>query len=584
MPVLRLAALCVSAALLASCGGGGGGGGGDGGANPPPNSPPPTNPPPNSPPPAAYPDIPATDADAARFLAQATFGPTRADIATLRQIGYKRWIDEQLDPAKTPVTLIKPHVMSIPIDNLEYHERRNYWMWKAVTAKDQLRMRMGFALSEIFVVSDRDYNKENHGRISDYQDTLSQGAFGSYRQLLEKVTLHPSMALYLSHMANQKAVSYKNSQGLTVTIVPDENFAREVMQLFSIGLYQRNSDFSLKLDGQGQPIPTYDQNVIAAMAQVMTGWTWAGNTESNFWKWGADNEARPMTCVPKYHEDKPKTIFNGIVIDEGKNCVASLAKTLDALASHANTAPFISRQLIQRFVTSNPSPAYIARIAKVWTDTGGNLGQVVKAILLDSEARVAPAANNVQYGKAREPVLQMTALWRAFDAKYMPKPDGQYRFSYGNAWDYAVSLGQDTLRSPSVFNFFEPDYRLQGTGGTAGIYAPEFQLYNEASFISIFNELYNTGWNNFKTDAPTANTNAPVLDVKPLKALADAGNHAGMVDSINVLLFNGALSGESKTIMVGMLDKLKAEKRNSEELSRSLVQLAVASPEFVVQR
>lgn len=575
MPALRAAALCVSVAFVASCGGGGGGGDGDT---------PPTNPPPSSPPPAPYTDIPATDAEAARFLAQATFGPTRADIAYLRQVGYKKWIDEQLDPAKTPVTLIKPHVMSIPIDKLEYHERRNYWMWKAVTAKDQLRMRMGFALSEIFVVSDRDYNKENHGRISDYQDMLSQGAFGTYRELIEKVTLHPSMGLYLSHLANQKGVSYKNKQGLTITIVPDENFAREIMQLFSIGLYQRNADFSLKLDAQGQPIPTYDQNVIAGMAQVMTGWTWHGNTESNFWKWGVDNEARPMTCVPKYHEDKPKTIFNGIVINEGSNCVASLAKTLDALSAHANVAPFISRQLIQRFVTSNPSPAYIGRISKVWTDTGGNLGQVVKAILLDSEARVAPAASNVNFGKAREPVLQMTALWRAFDAKYLPKPDNQYRFSYGNAWDFAASLGQDTLRSPSVFNFFEPDYRLQAAGGTPGIYAPEFQLYNEASFVSIFNELNNTGWWNFKTDAPTANTNAPVLDIKPLKALADAGNHAGMVDSLNVLLFSGALSSETKTIMVTMLDKLKADKRNSEELSRSLVQLAIASPEFVVQR
>lgn len=578
LQALRIAALSAAVVVLASCGGGGGGGG-DTGPNPPPSG---GGTPPPSPPP--YSDIPATDAEAARFLAQATFGPTRAEIAYVRQVGYKKWIDEQLDSSKTPVTLIKPHIISIPVDNLDYAERRNYWMWKAVTAKDQLRMRMSFALSEIFVVSDRDYNTANFGRISDYQDMLSQGAFGTYRQMIENVTLHPSMGLYLSHLANQKAVSYKNGQGITISIVPDENYAREVMQLFSIGLYQRNADFSLKVDAQGQPIPTYDQNVIAAMARVMTGWTWNGNTESNFWKWGADNEARPLSCVPKYHDDQPKTIFNGIVINEGNNCVATMAKTLDALSSHANTAPFISRQLIQRFVTSNPSPAYIGRISKVWSDSNGNMGQVIKAILLDNEARVAPAATDVNYGKAREPVLQLTALWRAFDAKYIGRADGQYKFSFNASWDFATTLGQDTLRSPSVFNFFEPDYRLQAAGGAAGIYAPEFQLYNEASFVSIFNQQYDAGWNNFKVDAPTVNTSAPVLDIKPLKDLADAGNHAGMVDSLNVLLFNGTLSNETKTIMVTMLDKLKAEKRNSEELSRSLVQLAVASPEFVIQR
>lgn len=557
--------------VLAACGGGGGGGGSSSGSPAPP-------------PPAPANDKPATDAEAARFLAQATFGPTRADIARVRQIGYGAWIDEQLDAARTPATLIEPHILSIPVATLDYSERRNYWLWQAVSARDQLRLRMGFALSEIFVVSDRDYNSANFGRISNYQDMLDTSAFDSYRTVVEKVTLHPAMGLYLSHLANRKAVSYRNAQGITINVVPDENYARELMQLFSIGLVQRNPDFSPKLDAAGKTIPTYDQAVVAGMARVLTGWTWHGNTKDTFWKWGADNEARPMSCVPEMHDDQPKTIFNGIVINEGSNCAASLAKMLDALATHPNTAPFISRQLIQRFVTSNPSPAYVSRVVSAWNQSGGNLGRVIRAILLDTEARTAPAAGDAAYGKAREPLIQLTTLWRAFDAQYLPRSDGQYHFAFNASWDFSTTLGQDSLHSPSVFNFFEPDAQLLAAGGGQGIYAPELQLYNDATFVSIFNQLCDAGCANFKADAPTANTNAPVLDVKPLLALADAGNHAGMVDAISPLLFGGGMSAETRTVLITMLDKLKAANRSSQERVQSLVQLALASPEFAIQR
>lgn len=571
---LRLTLSSCALCALMACGGGGGSSPASGGGITPLPVPPRNTPA----------DIPQTDAEAARFLTQATFGPTRADIARVRQIGYGAWIDEQLDQQRSPATLMTPHILSIPVASLNYAERRNYWIWQAVTAPDQLRMRMAFALSEIFVVSDRDYNTANFGRISDYQDTLAKGAFGTYRQLVEQVTLHPAMGTYLSHIANRKATSYVNGQGLTVTIVPDENYARELMQLFSIGLVERNPDFSVRTNAQGQPIPTYDQSVISAMARVLTGWTWYGNTKDTFWKWGVDNEARPMTCVPEYHDDQPKTIFRGIVISEGNNCTASLAKMLDALAGHPNTAPFISRQLIQRFVTSNPSPAYIGRVAQAWTQNSGNLGSVLRAVLLDPEARTPPAATDAGYGKAKEPILQLTALWRAFQAKYQPRADGQYYFAFNASYDFTASLGQDSLRSPSVFNFFEPDYRLQAAGGATGIYAPEFQIYNDATFMSIFNQLDNVGWNNLLADAPVANTGAPVLDIKPLLALAQQGNHSGMVDEVNLLLFGGGLSADSRTIMVSMLDALKTGGRPPEELVRSLVQLAVASPEFVIQR
>lgn len=576
---IRIAALAVLVALVsAGCGGGGSGGGND----PSPVAPPPA-PTPGGPPPVN--DIPATDIEAARFLTQATFGPTRADIARLRQIGYRAWIDEQLDPSRAPVTLVTPHIMSIPVPELSYAERRNYWLWKAVGAPDQLRMRTAFALSEIFVVSDRDYNTANFGRISDYQDTLARGAFGRYRDLVEDVTLHPAMATYLTYMMNRKGVSYTNAQGLRVTVVPDENYARELMQLFSIGLVKRNPDFSIVTDAGGQPLPTYDQAVVTGMARVLTGWTWHGNTTAqNFWRWGGDNEFRPLSCVPEMHDPEPKTIFEGIVIAEGDDCRASLAKMLDALSVHPNVAPFISRQLIQRFVTSNPSPAYIGRVSQVWVQTGGNLGQVVRAILLDPEARDEPAANNAYYGKAREPLLQVTALWRAFDAKYLPRANGQYHFAFSNSWDFSTSLGQDSLRSPSVFNFFEPDYRLPAIDGAEGLYAPELQLYNEATFTSIFNQLDNAGWNNFQADPPTAHTNAPVLDIKPLRAMAEQGRHPAMVEEVEVLLFAGGMTPETRGVLVKMLDDLGGAGQSVDDRVRALVQLAVSSPEFVIQR
>lgn len=533
-------------------------------------------------PPRPVSDMPASDAEAARFLAQATFGPTPADIAHLRKIGYSRWLDEQMDPVQTPVTRVEPHVRSIPADAQNYAERRNYWLWRTVHAKDQLRMRMGFALSQIFVVSDRDYHIKQVPRIANYQDMLAVNAFGDYRDVLEKVTLHPAMALYLSYMFNRKAFSYVNSEGQTVSGVPDENYGREIMQLFSIGLVERNPDFSLKTDANGNPIPTYDQDVVAAMARVFTGWTWSGNDAENFWRWAPDGDARPMRCHSKFHDDQPKRIFRGIVIDTGSDCKAALAQTLDALAAHPNVAPFIGRQLIQRFVTSNPSPAYVARVSKVWTGSNGNFGKVIRAILLDPEARHAPAESDAGYGKAREPLIQVTTFWRAFGAKYSPHSGGHYYFKLPNAWDFTTSLGQDSLRSPSVFNFFEPDHRLPSSGDTLGLYAPEFQLYNEASFIDIFNQQYFA--NNNAPDKPWSWGWAPRLDMSSLLKLANAGDHEGMVNEINTLLFAGTLPTDTRKVMIEMLNKLKQTKRDGMERTRSLVQLALATPEFVIQR
>ncbi|MEO5628154.1 MAG: DUF1800 domain-containing protein, partial [Thermomonas sp.] len=459
---------------LAACGGGGGSAGSSRG----PIAPIPASPPPV----AAYPDIPASDADAARFLAQATFGPTTAEIARVRQIGYRSWLDEQLDAARTPPTLVLPHLQQlvangVPRDDLRQQHRRNAWLWQASSSPDQLRMRMAFALSEIFVVSDREVANPTNTlyRIADYQDTLSRGAFGRYRDLLEQVTLHPAMGYFLSHAGNSKADPARNT-------TPDENYGRESMQLFSLGLLKRNKDFSPALDASGNTVPTYDEKVVSAMARVYTGWTYAGQSDAQFGRRN-DTSYAPMECHPRFHDDQPKRIFNDIVVDAGSDCVASLKRTLDALAAHPNVAPFISRQLIQRFVTSNPSAAYVGRISDVWLSTNGAMGPVVRAILLDDEARVRPKGDG--FGKAREPLIRLTTLWRAFGARYVPPATGEIRFRFANAGDLTQPLSQDSLRAPSVFNFFDPDFRIPGSSATAGVYGPEFQILTEATYTGM---------------------------------------------------------------------------------------------------
>jgi uncharacterized protein (DUF1800 family) len=552
---------------LCACAGGGSGGGA-------PITPrPPTPPPP--------PPVSISEAEAARFLTQATFGPTRADIARVREIGYSAWLDEQMDPARTPQTSVLAHLQQTLAAGLDpkalgQAHRRNAWLWLAANNRDQLRMRMAFAIGEIFVISDFESAQPQVQRVADYQDTLARNAFGSYRELLKSVTLHPAMGAYLSHAGNRKA----SADG---KIVPDENYGREVMQLFSIGLVERNLDFSPALDAAGQTVPTYDSAVVAAMSRVFTGWTYAGLSDANYSRVDARSYA-PMECHPAYHDDQPKAIFRGIVINDGSNCSAGLEQVVDALSNHPNTAPFISRQLIQRFVTSNPSPAYIRRVAQTWVDSNGDLGRVLRAILLDDAARSTPAAGDATFGKPREPLLRIVHLWRAYEAKYVPPADGSLRFRVSNMGDLTVSIAQDSQRAPSVFNFFEPDYRIPMVDGSQGPYAPELQIITESTFTTGHNQADALLWNYASTAAPTANTNAPVLDIARLVQLADAGDHAGMVSDVNLLLFGGGLSTASSGTLTRMLDSLRSQGRSSSERARSLLLLAMLSPDYAIQR
>ncbi len=465
---------------------------------------------------SAAPNSPITRLDAHRFLVQTTFGPTEADIRRLLEYGYsanayERWIDEQF---------VKPMSLSLPAtiaavpkprpDNFNpdfaHKERKEVWFKNVLYGEDQLRQRVAWALSQIMVVSGTGALFQRPWATADYYDMLVRNAFGNYRSLLEDVTLHPAMGVYLSALGNQKAVEGTNLR-------PDENYAREMMQLFSIGLVQINPDGSRKLDARGQPIPTYDQDTIAGFARVFTGWNWQCPSRwhpRNDCAWGGSsndyfpedspriedfNQTRPMKLFEDRHESGTKQLLrypgvalpNG-VIPAGQGGVKDLKDALDNVFNHPNVGPFISKQLIQKLVTSNPSPDYVRRVAQIFDNDGrgvrGNLRAVVKAILLDPEAR--PPAENPSVGKLKEPLLRLTQLWRAYDGR---TPSGEvglamWGYEYGGPMS---AFGQSPLESPSVFNFFSPFYAPPGEIAQAGLVAPEMQLANE----NLHTEMHN---------------------------------------------------------------------------------------------
>ena len=545
-------------------------------------------------------DAPGSDAEAARFLTQATFGPTPAEIARLRALGYREWLAQQLG---MPATAARPVVEQVIAartaggQGIGQSQRLNRWFWTATYAPDQLRQRMAWALSQIFVVSDQSSSiSQDYIPLTEYWDLLARDAFGTYRGLLGDVTWNPTMGRYLSHFRNQKAGS---------TTQPDENYAREVMQLFSVGLVQRNLDFSPVLDGQLVPLPTYDQTTISQTARVFTGFTYAdaptgsgppNYSGANFYAGGVTSAAQyaPMACwgtelfpasgtgsSNMRHDIGAKTLLAGFTLPANQTCAQDVNLALDNIAGHMNVAPFIARQLIQRFVTSNPSPGYIQRVATVFEDNGlpdherGDLGAVIQAILLDAEARTPGAAS---YGKLREPVLRLTALWRAWGAQ-APAADAYGEVKMIGTLNFVNAFGQRPLSSPTVFNFYEPDYAQPGPIADAGLFAPEFQITNESTTYSLSNGLYAfsaqayAGMGNPPSDRP-------LLDLSALAT--NAANPAAMVALANARMLGGGMSPNMQTTLGNMLAFMSGASAN--EKAWSLVYLVALSPEFAAQR
>lgn len=570
--------LAAAVALLAACGGGGGG--------------------------SAEPaqDKPASAADAQRFLTQATFGPVEADVARVTDLGYRAWIDAQMslplrshreywDVQHAAARATDPNASAGTRDVID-----SFYI-QAVRGDDQLRGRVAFALSQIFVISMVDSTVADNPRgVAGWLDVMNQHAFGNYRDLLEAVARHPMMGLYLSHLRNQK-------ENPATGRVPDENFAREVMQLFSIGLYQLDPDGSVKLGSDGKPIETYTGEDIGGLAKVFTGFSWAGPDTSDSRFFGSssaqdpDRQWMPMQGYTKYHSTSEKRFLGTTVPSQGSaDPNTSLRVALDTLAAHPNVGPFIGRQLIQRLVTSNPSPGYVARVAAAFADNGsgvrGDMKAVVRAVLLDPEARDPALAADPAYGKLREPVLRLTALLRAFNAT-----SDSGRWLVGTTDDAGTQLGQTPLRSPSVFNFYRPGYVPPNSElGAAGLAAPEMQITHETSVAGYANFMRSALQSGVGQNGPTftAPRRDVQLDFAPEMALAD--KPAELVDRVLGKLAGGAdtaalrpdVQAAVESIAIPALRTDGSNQTQVDDAKRNRVRMAalltLVSTEFLVQK
>lgn len=584
--IVALARLGLLAAPLAAASCGGGSGGGGGGAPPP-------APPPNSSP---------TAAEAARFLTQASFGPNDASIDALASSSFDTWITQQINappPAETHLEYLDAALARAQSSNppgffAPLHFYQSWWR-QALTEDGQLRQRVAFAYSQIFVVSLNDAmiggGPPGIRGAGAYYDMLLENAFGNYRTLIERITLHPVMGTYLTHIGNQ-------AEDPAGTRTPDENYAREIMQLMSIGLFELNIDGSIRRDAQGDPIPTYTQADIANLARVFTGFSWYNPAPSSSTFFGgsmhADAFVRPMLPYPQFHSTSAKS-FLGVTIPATPSATqqtmaSELGTALDAIANHPNVGPFISTRLIQQLVTSNPSPAYVGRVARVFNNNGqnvrGDMGAVVRAILLDPEARDMANTTSQTFGKLREPSIRMTNFLRAFRAT---SASGLWTIQNTSS---NQSLAQSPLNSPSVFNFWRPGFVPPGTtqAGSRGMWAPEFQAADEvtvASYVNAMNNAINDGFG-----APTAG--APNVRPSYAAELAIAGNADALVDRMNRLLFYGAMPSTLRARIVEAAASIAIPSGAGVTQAqidaallarvRTAVLLSVASPDFLIQR
>jgi len=509
---------------------------------------------------------------AARLLSQATFGPTMVEIDALVDLGsVSTWIERQI---AQPISRTLPYVRANGNGSLGTI-RHHIWWKNAIEGPDQLRQRVAFALSEIFVVSDRDYEISNaqYG-ISGYYDMLAELAFGDFRTLLERVTLHPIMGIYLSMLRNEKADPARN-------IRPDENFAREVLQLFTIGLYELAPDGTVRVNAQGEPVPTYDQETIEQFAKVFTGWNlsdagdvWVSNDLTKF------DKEDPMVPLEQYHDRSAKVLLGGTRLPAGQDARTDLEAALDNIVAHQNVGPFVARSLIQRLVTSNPTPAYIARVGAAFDDDGsgrrGNLGAVVTAILTDPEARSGQVTVPDRFGKVIEPMIRLTRVWRAFDAS--PGRDtGIYRPKAKALLQLDDIIGQGPLESPSVFNFFSPGHKLRPGGD---MLAPEAQLLSEIGVASMNNLLHLQIYSgNSRVDA---GVNVVHIDIE--REVRLAGNGRALAEHLDLLLCSGALPDDFLEAIAVHVDSLPDDADGSLTRALDAIFCVVGSPFHLVQK
>ncbi|MDT5123913.1 MAG: hypothetical protein QOC96_3395 [Acidobacteriota bacterium] len=537
----------------------------------------------------------ATANDSVRFLEQATWGPTTNDLAHVRSIGYRAYINEQFNTAITnyPAQDLYPTDSSVGCpsgtapancarDHYSMYPVQISFFQRALTGSDQLRQRVAFALHKILVVSGKDLNNQP-GWVTPYLQTLDRDAFGNFRQLLEDVTLTPAMGDYLDMLNNSR-------------VSPNENYAREILQLFSVGVDQLNPDGTPKFDAQGNRLPTYDQATITNFARVFTGWTLAAQK-----KWVVDgttnvlNYTDPMVLsnnVGSYNatlnsysgvfDTAPKTLLGGQQLPAAAAGLTAaqvqsyktneLKLALDNIFNHPNVGPYISRELIKQLVTSNPSPAYVQRVAAAFNDNGqgvrGDLKAVITAILLDPEAR-GDAKTDPNYGRLREPVQLVTNLLRTFNAT----SDGFFR-------DDLTSMDQDLFNPPTVFSYFPADYSVPGTNG---LFGPEFGILSSSSTFKRANFVNKLFLANSGNGIPASQPNAPTgtqLNYSAYQALA--GNPSQLIDALNASMMHGTMSVAMKASLVQAVTNVSSA--NPALRTQTAIYLIATSSQYQVER
>jgi uncharacterized protein (DUF1800 family) len=540
----------------------------------------------------------SAEEEASRFLAQATLGADLGLIQQVAAIGIEAWIDQQFALPQSQIlnylytNLYDPAL--IGGDDSPQQPLFRYAFWDAaLNGSDLLRQRVALALSEIFVIATHtDAIYINANGAADWYDMLLKNAFGNFRDLLYDVTLHPVMGSYLSHAGNRKADPSLNR-------FPDENYAREIMQLFTIGLFLLDDDGTFILGSDNEPIPTYDNSHITEFAKIFTGLQYDHENDPYVW-WTLDFETgwlnpytavRPMKMWESEHEPGPKTLLNGYVVPNGQTGLDDINDALDHLFNHPNGGPFIGRRLIQRLVKSNPTQAYIGRVTAVFNDNGsgvrGDMKAVIKAILLDDEARNTNFINNPYHGKLREPFFRFAHLLRAF---HYSNPQGKF---WDAGWSVGNELRQFMFDPPSVFNFFSPDYRPPGPLSTASLTGPEFQLQNSYTAVSMINFMYGRLDWDYVIDLPeptevingqTHNLDQPQPDLS--YELTLVSNIPALMNHLNLLLTYGALSNEMRAIIETAVTGYAADISDPAEYNR-IVQFAIylfmICPEYAVQ-
>ena len=533
-----------------------------------------------------------SSADTVRFLEQATFGPSQSLIAHVQQVGIEAYLDEQLRAPMTDYPDLEFWPQTRPTsctgdcqrDNYTYYQLQRHFFTNALYGQDQLRQRVAFALGQILVTSQVDVPLPSWMR--GYQQLLYSSAFGNFRQLLYDVTLNPTMGRFLDMLNNRcqrRTPPDVNVCRNGLTAQPNENYAREILQLFSIGTFLLNQDGSRKLEGNGNPIPTYDQKIVEEFARVFTGWILApalpgpssvGGTVPNY---RDPMRVRVSGGFEDYHDKGPKTLLNGFELPGGQSQTQELNVAIDNIAFNPNVAPFISKQLIQHLVTSNPSPAYVTRIASVFASNSSSptqLYDVVRAILLDTEARgdFIDPATQPNYGKLREPVQSITNLLRAFEAT----SDGVLNsLNVGGSVFGSADMSQDVFNAPSVFSFYPPTARVPGENALG----PQFGIFSSLTSLRRANFANRVIFSNIPAAPPNRPTGTSI-DLSPWDPLAS--NPDQLIEALNQLLLHGAMSAEMRDAVKIAVQSIPASTPRLRV--RTALYLIATSSQYQVQR